>query len=57
MEKKKEIIKTSKAKNKNIIKKMPGPTAYMKGTYSEINTFLRLIDLSMIDEIIDSNNK
>ncbi|KAF8789732.1 Gag-Pol polyprotein like [Argiope bruennichi] len=47
---KEEIVKTSKTKNKNIIKKLPGLTAYAKGTASEIDAFLKLIDLSMIDE-------
>ncbi|KAF8771706.1 hypothetical protein HNY73_019086 [Argiope bruennichi] len=48
--KKEEIVKTSKTKNKNIIKKLLGLTAYAKGTASEIDAFLKLIDLSMIDE-------
>ncbi|KAF8777363.1 hypothetical protein HNY73_014232 [Argiope bruennichi] len=48
---KKEIVKSSKTKNKNIIKKLPEPTAYAKRTASEIDAFLKLIDLSMIDEI------
>ena len=57
MEKKKEIVKASKAMNKNIIKKMPGPTVYAKETDSEIHTFLKLIDLDTIDEVIDCTNK
>ncbi|KAF8789933.1 hypothetical protein HNY73_005029 [Argiope bruennichi] len=48
--KKEEIVKTSKTKNKNIIKKLPGPIAYAKETASEIEALLKLIDLSMIDE-------
>ncbi|KAF8795683.1 hypothetical protein HNY73_000152 [Argiope bruennichi] len=43
--KKEEIVKTSKTKNKSIIKKLPGPTAYAKSTASEIDAFLKLIDL------------
>ena len=36
---------------------MPGPTAYATETDSEIDTFLKLIDLNMTHEIIDRTNK
>lgn len=32
-------------------------TAYVKGIVSEIDIFLKLIDLNMINEINDFNNK
>ncbi|KAF8795197.1 hypothetical protein HNY73_003073 [Argiope bruennichi] len=50
--KKEEIVKTSKIKNKNIIRKLPGPTAYAKGTASEIDAFLKLIDLRSFKEVL-----
>ncbi|KAF8788633.1 hypothetical protein HNY73_006654 [Argiope bruennichi] len=40
-----------------IIKKLPRPTAYAKGTASKMDAFLKLIDLSMIDEVIYCTNK
>lgn len=36
---------------------MPRSTAYVKEIVSEIDIFLKLIDLNLIDEINDVNNK
>lgn len=51
-----EYSKHSKSKQKNIVKILPGPTRHARNTVDEVSTFLKIIDLYIIDEIVLRTN-
>ncbi|XP_071052964.1 piggyBac transposable element-derived protein 4-like [Onthophagus taurus] len=46
----------SKSKSKNIVNILPGPTRNAKDVSTEMDVFLKLFDLNMIDRIVEHTN-
>lgn len=51
-----EFTKHSKTKKHNIIKTSSGLTSHSKNIESEIDSFMKIIDLDMVDEIVKYTN-
>lgn len=51
-----EFTKHSKTKKHNIIKTFSGLTSHSKNIESEIDSFMKTIDLDIVDEIINYTN-
>ncbi|XP_060846028.1 piggyBac transposable element-derived protein 4-like [Rhopalosiphum padi] len=51
-----EFTKHSKTKKNNIIKTSSGLTSHSKNIESEIDSFMKIIDLDMVDEIVKYTN-
>nr|CAH7769239.1 unnamed protein product [Callosobruchus chinensis] len=47
----------TKTKKKNIVKRFPAPKSAARNIDNEIDAFLPIIDISMIDEIVKFKNK
>lgn len=51
-----EFTSQSKTKKHNIIKTSPGLTSYSKNIESELHSFMKIINLDMVDEIVKFTN-
>uniref|UniRef100_A0A1B6DW27 PiggyBac transposable element-derived protein domain-containing protein n=1 Tax=Clastoptera arizonana TaxID=38151 RepID=A0A1B6DW27_9HEMI len=52
-----DILAPSKTRRTNIVKKIPGPKPRARNVNNEIDAFLSMISLEMIDEILNCTNK
>src|SRR5215475_3227444 len=52
-----EIAPRAKTRRKNIVKKFPGPTSHARNASTELEAYLKIMDIDIIDEIVKCTNK
>ena len=52
-----QIAPRAKTRGKNIVKKFPGPTSHARDASTELEAYLKIMDIDIIDEIVKCTNK
>jgi hypothetical protein len=52
-----QIAPRAKTRRKNIVKKHPGPTSHARDASTELEAYLKIMDIDIIDEIVKCTNK
>jgi len=52
-----QIAPMAKTREKNIVKKIPGPTSHARDASTELEAYLKIMDIDIIDEIVKCTNK
>ena len=52
-----QIAPRAKTRGKNIVKKLPGPTSHARDASTELEAYLKIMDIDIVDEIVKCTNK
>ena len=52
-----QISPRSKIRRRNIVKKIPGSTSHTRDAYTELEAYLKIMDIDIIDETVKCTNK